>query len=112
MDERLVEATVTERKHVIVPVHYVGLGCAMDPIMDIATRHGLIVVEDAAQARLSHQGSRALGTIGPVTCLCFHKTKNIISGEGGALIINDPTLIERTEILSEKGTDPSRFFCG
>jgi dTDP-4-amino-4,6-dideoxygalactose transaminase len=112
MDERLVEATVTERKRVIVPVHYVGLGCAMDPIMDIATRHGLIVVEDAAQARLSHQGGRALGTIGPLSCLCFHKTKNIISGKGGALIINDPKLIERAEILSEKGTDPSRFFCG
>lgn len=80
--------------------------------MDIATRHGLIVVEDAAQAHLSQHGGRALGTIGHLGCLSFHETKNIISGDGGALIINDPKLIERAEILREKGTDRSRFFRG
>jgi dTDP-4-amino-4,6-dideoxygalactose transaminase len=112
MDERLVEAAVTERTRVIVPVHYAGLGCEMEPIMDVARRHDLMVVEDAAQAHLSRHGGRALGTIGHLGCLSFHETKNIISGEGGALIINDPKLIERAEILREKGTDRSRFFRG
>jgi dTDP-4-amino-4,6-dideoxygalactose transaminase len=112
MDERLIEAAVTERTRVVVPVHYAGLGCEMGPIMDVARRHGLMVVEDAAQAHLSQHGGRALGTIGDMGCLSFHETKNIISGEGGALIINDPKLIERAEILREKGTDRSRFFRG
>lgn len=112
IDESLIEAAITPRTRVVVPVHYAGLGCEMEAIMQIAARHGLVVVEDAAQAHLSHHKGRALGTIGHLGCLSFHETKNIISGEGGALIVNDARLIERAEILREKGTDRSRFFRG
>lgn len=112
LDETLIEAAITPRTRAVVPVHYAGLACEMGPIMTLAARHGLTVIEDAAQAHLSHYKGRALGTIGHMGCLSFHETKNIISGEGGALIINDPALIERAEILREKGTDRSRFFRG
>ncbi len=112
IDERLIEAAITPRTRAIVPVHYAGLACAMDAICTIAARHDLLVIEDAAQAHLSHYGDRALGTIGHMGCLSFHETKNIISGEGGALIVNDPRFVERAEIVREKGTDRSRFFRG
>lgn len=112
MDERLIEGAVTERTRAVAPVHYAGTACAMDTIMDTARRHGLLVIEDAAQALLSTYQGAPLGTIGHLGCLSFHETKNIISGEGGALLINDPTLIQRAEIIREKGTDRSRFFRG
>jgi dTDP-4-amino-4,6-dideoxygalactose transaminase len=112
LDETLIEAAITPRSRVIVPVHYAGLACAMDAIMAIAAKHRLLVVEDAAQAHLSDYKGKALGTIGHMGCLSFHETKNIISGEGGALLINDPALMDRAEILREKGTDRSRFFRG
>jgi dTDP-4-amino-4,6-dideoxygalactose transaminase len=112
IDEALIEPAITERTRAIVPVHYAGVPCEMDTIMDIATRHKLLVVEDAAQAHLSYYKGRALGTIGHLGCLSFHETKNIISGEGGALLVNDAAMIERAEILREKGTDRSRFFRG
>jgi dTDP-4-amino-4,6-dideoxygalactose transaminase len=112
LDERLVEAAITPRTRAIVPVHYAGLACEMDSICAIAARHGLLVIEDAAQAHLSHHKTRLLGTIGQMGCLSFHETKNIISGEGGALIINDPRFLDRAEIIREKGTDRSRFFRG
>ena len=91
---------------------YAGWPCAMDKIMEIAQRYGLRVIEDAAQALLSTYKNRFLGTVGHLGCLSFHETKNIISGEGGALLINDPELIERAEIIREKGTNRSRFFAG
>lgn len=112
IDESLIEAAITERTRAIVPVHYAGLACEMDTILDIAARHRLLVIEDAAQAHLSHYKGRPLGTLGQMGCLSFHETKNIISGEGGALIVNDPALAERAEIVREKGTDRSRFFRG
>ena len=112
IDETLIEPAITPRTRAIVPVHYAGVACAMDEIMAIAAKHGLLVVEDAAQAHLSHHKGRALGTIGHLGCLSFHETKNIISGEGGALLVNDPAMMERAEILREKGTDRSRFFRG
>ena len=112
MNERLIEAAITDRTKVIVPVHYAGVPCEMDTIMDIARRHRLRVVEDAAQAMLSKYGGKCLGSIGDIGCLSFHETKNIISGEGGALLINDPDLVERAEILWEKGTNRSQFFRG
>lgn len=112
LDERLIDAAVTSRTRVIVPVHYAGLACEMDAIMARAEAHGLMVIEDAAQAHLSSYKGRALGTIGHLGCLSFHETKNIISGEGGALLVNGPGLVERAEILREKGTDRSRFFRG
>ena len=109
VDERLIEKAITPRTRVIVPVHYAGVPCAMDEIMDIAKRHQLLVVEDAAQALLSKHGNRFSGTIGHLGCLSFHETKNIISGEGGALLINDERLIERACVISEKGTDRTKF---
>jgi dTDP-4-amino-4,6-dideoxygalactose transaminase len=112
LDETLIESAITERTKVIVPVHYAGMACAMDEIMEVAQKHGLLVVEDAAQALLSNYRGRALGAIGHLGCLSFHETKNIISGEGGALIINDETFLERAEIIWEKGTDRSKFFRG
>src|SRR5215472_9420996 len=112
LDEALIAEAVTPRTRVIVPVHYAGLACRMDKIIAVARRHGLIVIEDAAQAHLSRWQGRALGTVGDLGCLSFHETKNIISGEGGALLINDPALVERAEIIREKGTDRSRFFRG
>jgi dTDP-4-amino-4,6-dideoxygalactose transaminase len=112
LDERLIEAAITPKTKAIVPVHYAGVPCEMDAIMDIAQRHGLLVVEDAAQALLSTWKGRALGTIGHFGCLSFHETKNIISGEGGALLVNDERFLERAEIIREKGTNRSQFFRG
>jgi dTDP-4-amino-4,6-dideoxygalactose transaminase len=112
LDENLVEAAVTPRTRAIVPVHYAGVPCEMDRIMDIARQHDLLVVEDAAQALLSTYKGRALGSIGHFGCLSFHETKNIISGEGGALLVNDERFIARAEIIREKGTNRSQFFRG
>lgn len=112
IDERLIEAAITPKTRAIVPVHYAGVACEMDTIMDIARRHGLAVVEDAAQGVMSTYKGRALGSIGDMGCYSFHETKNIISGEGGALLVNNPKYAERAEIIREKGTDRSRFFRG
>jgi dTDP-4-amino-4,6-dideoxygalactose transaminase len=112
IDERLIEAAITPKTRAIVPVHYAGVACEMDTIMDIAHRHGLAVVEDAAQGVMSAYKGRALGSIGDLGCYSFHETKNIISGEGGALLVNNPKYAERAEIIREKGTDRSRFFRG
>lgn len=112
IDERLIESAITSRTRAIVPVHYAGVGCEMDTIMDIARRHGLKVVEDAAQGVMSSYKGRALGSIGELGAFSFHETKNVISGEGGALLVNDPQLALRAEIIREKGTDRSRFFRG
>ena len=112
LDEKLIEAAITPKTKAIVPVHYAGVPCDMDAIMDIALRHNLLVVEDAAQALLSTYKGKALGTIGHFGCLSFHETKNIISGEGGALLVNDDRFIGRAEIIREKGTNRSQFFRG
>ncbi len=112
IDESLIEQAITEKTKAIVPVHYAGVGCAMDTIMAIAQKYNLYVIEDAAQAILSEYKGRKLGAIGQLGCLSFHETKNVISGEGGALLINDDSLIERAEIIREKGTNRSRFFRG
>ncbi len=112
IDENLIEAAITPRTKVIAPVHYAGVPCEMDRIMAIAAKHDLLVVEDAAQALLSTYKGRALGSIGHFGCLSFHETKNIISGEGGALLINDARFTERAEIIREKGTNRSQFFRG
>lgn len=112
IDEQLIEAAITPRTRVIVPVHYAGVPCEMDRIMAIAEKHRLLVVEDAAQALLSTYKGRALGSIGHFGCLSFHETKNIISGEGGALLVNDAHFAERAEVIREKGTNRSQFFRG
>lgn len=112
IDESKIEAAITERTRVIVPVHYAGVACEMDTIMEIARRHNLKVVEDAAQGVMSTYKGRALGTIGDFGCYSFHETKNYSMGEGGALVINDPAYNERAEILREKGTNRSRFLRG
>ncbi|WP_375227393.1 dTDP-4-amino-4,6-dideoxygalactose transaminase [Roseobacter sp. S98] len=112
LDEKLVEAAVTSRTRAIVPVHYAGVSCEMDEILEIAKRHDLAVVEDAAQGMMSTYKGRPLGSIGDLGAFSFHETKNLISGEGGALLINNPDLTERAEIIREKGTDRSRFFRG
>lgn len=112
IDESLIEAAITPRTKAIVPVHYAGVACEMDAIMDIAQRHKLLVIEDAAQALGSSYRGRKLGTIGDLAAFSFHETKNIISGEGGALVINNPRFVERAEIIREKGTNRSRFFRG
>ena len=112
LDETKIEAAITDRTRVIVAMHYAGVACEMDTIMDIARRHGLLVVEDAAQAVMSTYKGRALGTIGDLGCFSFHETKNYSMGEGGALIINNEKYIERAEILREKGTNRSKFFRG
>jgi len=112
IDENLIEAAITARTKAIVPVHYAGVGCEMDTIMDIARRHGLLVIEDAAQGVMATYKGRPLGSIGHMAALSFHETKNIISGEGGALLVNDPHLAERAEIIREKGTNRSQFFRG
>jgi dTDP-4-amino-4,6-dideoxygalactose transaminase len=112
LDERLIEAAITPRTKAIAPVHYAGVACEMDVIMEIARRHGLKVVEDAAQGVMSTYKGRALGSIGDMGAYSFHETKNVISGEGGALLVNDPALALRAEIIREKGTDRSRFFRG
>ena len=112
IDETLIEAAITDKTRAIVPVHYAGVGCAMDAIMDIAARYKLLVIEDAAQGIMSSHKGRPLGGIGHLAALSFHETKNIISGEGGALLVNDPELAERAEIIREKGTNRSQFFRG
>lgn len=112
LDEAKVEDAITERTRVIVPVHYAGVACEMDAIIQIARRHGLVVVEDAAQGVMSTYHGRALGTIGTFGCYSFHETKNYSMGEGGALVINDPAYIERAEIIREKGTNRSLFRLG
>lgn len=112
IDERLIEAAITVRTKAIVPVHYAGVACEMDTILAIARRRGLRVVEDAAQGVMARYKGRPLGAIGDLGALSFHETKNVISGEGGALLVNDPALAQRAEIIREKGTDRSRFFRG
>ena len=112
IDETLIEAAITPKTKAIVPVHYAGVACEMDTIMDIARRHQLVVIEDAAQGVMASYKGRPLGTIGHLGCYSFHETKNIISGEGGALLINDEVLAERAEVIREKGTNRSRFFRG
>ena len=112
LDERKIEDAITPRTKAIVPVHYAGVACEMDTIMDIAQRHNLIVIEDAAQGIMSTYKGRALGSIGHLGCFSFHETKNIISGEGGALLINNPDHAELAEIIPEKGTNRSKFFRG
>ncbi|MGB6105261.1 MAG: dTDP-4-amino-4,6-dideoxygalactose transaminase [Pusillimonas sp.] len=112
LNEGLLEAAITKRTKAIVPVHYAGVACEMDTIMSIAARHGLKVVEDAAQGVMASYKGRALGGIGHLGTFSFHETKNIISGEGGALLVNDSALALRAEIIREKGTDRSRFFRG
>ena len=109
IDEYLIEAAVTQKTRAIVPMHYAGVGCEMDAVMDIADRHNLIVIEDAAQGIMSTYHDRPLGGIGHLAALSFHETKNITCGEGGALLINDPSFIERAEIIWEKGTDRKQF---
>lgn len=112
IDETLIESAITERTKAIVVVHYAGVPCEMDVILEIAKRYGLRVIEDAAQGLLSSYKGRQLGSLGDLGCYSFHETKNIHSGEGGSLIINDESLIERAEIIREKGTNRSRFFRG
>ena len=112
IDETKIEAAITPRTRVIVPVHYAGVACEMDAIMDIARRHNLLVVEDAAQGVMSTYKGRALGTIGTFGCYSFHETKNYSMGEGGAILVNDPAYVERAEIIREKGTNRQRFFRG
>lgn len=112
MDEKLIEAAITPRTKVIVPVHYAGVACEMDAIMEIAQKHKLLVIEDAAHAIMSSYKGRSLGTIGHLGAYSFHDTKNIMAGEGGALLVNDQGFIERAEIIREKGTNRSQFFRG
>jgi dTDP-4-amino-4,6-dideoxygalactose transaminase len=112
LDERLIEAAITPRTRAIVPVHYAGVACEMDAIMAIARRHGLKVVEDAAQGVMSTYKGRALGSIGDLGAYSFHETKNVICGEGGALLVKNSDLALRAEIIREKGTDRSSFFRG
>lgn len=112
IDETLIEDAVTKKTKAIVPVHYAGVGCEMDVIMEIAGRHGLMVIEDAAQGIMSDYHGKPLGTIGDYGCFSFHETKNISMGEGGALLIRDAANVGQAEIIREKGTNRSRFFRG
>ena len=113
IDETLIEAAITDKTRVIVPVHYAGVACEMDTIMALAKKHNLFVVEDAAQGVMSTYKGRALGTIGHIGCFSFHETKNYTAGgEGGATLINDRALVERAEVIREKGTNRSQFFRG
>lgn len=112
INEALIEAAITPRTKAIVAVHYAGVACEMDTIMDIAQRHNLLVIEDAAQGVMSTYKGKALGAIGHMGAYSFHETKNVISGEGGALLINDNRFAERAEIIREKGTNRSMFFRG
>lgn len=113
MDETLIEAAITDKTRAIVAVHYAGVACEMDVIMQLAEKHHLYVVEDAAQGVMSTYKGQALGTIGHIGCFSFHETKNYTAGgEGGATLINDPALVERAEIIREKGTNRSQFFRG
>ena len=112
IDETKIEDAITEKTRVILAMHYAGVACEMDTIMDIARRHGLLVVEDAAQGVMSSYKGKALGTIGDFGCYSFHETKNYSMGEGGAVLVNNPAYVERAEILREKGTNRSKFFRG
>jgi dTDP-4-amino-4,6-dideoxygalactose transaminase len=112
LDESRLKAALTPRTKAIVPVHYAGIGCEMDTIMDVAARHKIAVVEDNAHGLFGKYKGKFLGTFGSMASQSFHETKNFTSGEGGALLINDPRLVERAEIIREKGTDRSRFFRG
>lgn len=112
IDENLIEAAITEKTRAIVPVHYAGVSCEMDRIMEIAKKYNLLVIEDAAQGIMATYKGQALGTIGDFGCFSFHETKNLSMGEGGALLIKDPANIEKAEIIREKGTNRSKFFRG
>lgn len=112
IDEKLIEDAVTPKTKVIVPVHYAGVACEMDTILDIAKRHNLMVVEDAAQAITATYKGKQLGTLGDFGCYSFHETKNLTMGEGGAILIRDDEYIEPAEIIREKGTNRSKFFRG
>jgi len=112
IDENLIEAAITPRTRAICVVHYAGIGCEMDEINRIALKRGLMVIEDAAQGVLARYKGRPLGTLGSLGTISFHETKNIISGEGGAILINDEKFADRAEIIREKGTNRSRFFRG
>jgi dTDP-4-amino-4,6-dideoxygalactose transaminase len=112
IDETLIEAAITPRTKAIVPVHYAGVGCEMDTILAIAKKHNLMVIEDAAQGVMSTYKGRALGAIGDIGAYSFHETKNIISGEGGAILVNQDSLMLRAEIIREKGTNRSQFYRG
>ncbi|WP_073050614.1 dTDP-4-amino-4,6-dideoxygalactose transaminase [Dethiosulfatibacter aminovorans] len=112
IDESLIEEAVTEKTKAIVPVHYAGISCEMDKIMEIAKKHNLYVIEDAAQGVMATYKGNALGTMGDIGCYSFHETKNYTMGEGGAIIIQDEKFIDRAEIIREKGTNRSKFFRG
>jgi len=112
LDEKLVEAAITPKTRAIVPVHYAGVACEMDALGEIARRYEALVIEDAAQAVMSSYKGRPLGSIGDLAAVSFHETKNVISGEGGALLVNNPRFSERAEIIREKGTNRSQFFRG
>ncbi|PTY04060.1 dTDP-4-amino-4,6-dideoxygalactose transaminase [Verrucomicrobia bacterium LW23] len=112
LNEVLIEDAITPRTKAIVPVHYAGVGCEMDSILALAKEHNIKVVEDAAQGALASYKGKALGSMGELGTLSFHESKNLISGEGGALLVNDPEYIHRAEIIREKGTDRSRFYRG
>lgn len=112
LDEKLIESAITSRTRAIIPVHYAGVSCEMATIMEIARKHNIHVVEDAAQGVMSSYKGQALGSIGDFGAYSFHETKNVISGEGGALLVNNPDFALRAEIIREKGTDRSRFFRG
>jgi len=112
LDENLLEALVTPRTRAIVPVHYAGIACEMDTILSIAQRHGISVIEDNAHGFLGRYKGRYLGTLGSMAAQSFHETKNVMCGEGGALLLNDPAYIRRAEIVRQKGTDRSRFLRG
>ena len=112
IDETLIEDAITEKTKAIVPVHYAGVACEMDTICDIAKRHNLIVIEDAAQGVMSWYKGKALGSIGDYGCYSFHETKNYSSGEGGAVLVNHSKYVERAEIIREKGTNRTKFFRG
>ena len=112
IDENLIEAAITDKTRAIVPVHYAGVGCEMDKIMQIANKYHLLVIEDAAQGVLSKYKGKYLGTIGDYGCYSFHETKNYSMGEGGAILIRDAKNIEEAEIIREKGTNRSKFFRG
>jgi len=112
LDETLVAAAITNRTRAIIPVHYAGVGCEMDTLQEIAQKNQLLLIEDAAQGLMASYKGKPLGSFGDLGCFSFHETKNIIAGEGGALIINNPYLIEQAEIIREKGTNRSKFFRG
>ena len=109
IDENKIEAAITEKTKAIVPVHYAGVSCEMDKIMELAEKYHLLVIEDAAQGIMSTYKGKALGTIGDYGCFSFHETKNYSMGEGGALLIKDPANVERAEIIREKGTEPCKI---